>query len=42
MYNLVFTQDQLIILFLIFIIYSLVISFYFYSRWVKKTGLFFK
>lgn len=42
MYNIVLTLDQIIIIILIFIIYSLLISFYFYSRWVNKRGLFFK
>lgn len=41
MYNIALTLDQIIILFLLFVIHSLIISFYFYSRWVNKRGLFF-
>lgn len=41
MYNIVLTYEQIIIVFLIFIIYTLLIAFYFYSRWVNRRGLIF-
>jgi hypothetical protein len=36
MYNINLNDYEIIILLLLFIIYTLLISFYFYSKWVNK------
>lgn len=40
MYNIALTYQDLIIIFLLLVIYSLIIAFYFYSSWVNKRKIF--